>query len=523
MNPRKLRTLVRALLCAAPMLCSAAPAQASISERAQIEALRATTQAILDALVEKGILSAEAAKGLVQAAEAKGAARAAEVAAAEKGVVRVQYVPEAVKRELREQIRQEVVAQAKTERWGEVNAVPEWVERLKWEGDLRFRQQSEFFADGNALLANLRASGIDINNASEDRDRMRLRARLGLTALVTHNIDGGLRISTGNTRDPVSTNQTLGNTGNKYELVLDRAFIRYQPLDWLSLAAGRLPNPFFGTDLVWDDDLNFEGIAASMKFNTQYPESSVKPFAAVGAFPLQEIEQSPFNKAKDKWLLGAQIGTDWQPDYNTRWRFGLAYYDYRNVTGVRNPAPLGTTLYNSTAPQFRQKGNSVFNIDNDGDPLTNLWALAGKYRLANLTAAVDLSHYDPVHVVLNADLVKNIGYDKAGTAGRMGQPGYKARTLGWQTRMTVGWPVLNQPYNWQVFAGYRYLERDAVLDAFTDSDFRLGGTDHKGYFLGGSFAWDKNAWVSAKWMSADEIDGLPYGVDTLQLDFNVRF
>ena len=521
MRHAELKPLTLALLCAGPLLFAGAPAQAT-SERAQLEALRATTQAILEALVEKGILSDEAAKGLVREAEAKGAEQAAAVAAAQAGVVRVQYVPESVKREIREQIRQEVVAQAKTERWGEVNAVPDWVERLKWEGDLRVRQQSEFFADGNAAPAFFQASGVGLSNTSEDRDRMRVRARLGLTAMATHNLSGGLRITTGNTGDPVSTNQTLGTSANKYSLVLDRAFIRYQPLDWLSVSGGRLPNPFFSSDLVWDDDLNFEGIAASFKFKTQYPEATLKPFAALGVFPLQEIEQSPTDKARDKWLLGAQIGADWQPVFNTRWRFGLAYYDYRNVTGVRNPPPLGTTLYNSTAPESRQKGNSLYNIDNDGDPTTNLWALAAKYRLANLTAAVDLSHYDPVHVVINADVVKNLGYDRGAMSARMGA-GYKARTLGWQTRVTVGWPVFNQPYNWQVFAGYRYLERDAVLDAFTDSDFRLGGTDHKGYFIGGSFAWDKNAWVSAKWMSADEIDGLPFSVDVLQLDFNARF
>jgi len=521
MKHAELKPLTLALLCAGPLLLAGAPVQAS-SERAQLEALRATTQAILEALVERGILSDDAAKGLVRDAEAKGAAQAAAVAAAQAGVVRVQYVPEAVKREIREQIRQEVVAQAKTERWGEVNAVPEWVDRLKWEGDLRVRQQSEFFADGNAAPAFFQASGVNLNNTSEDRDRMRVRARLGLTAMATHNITGGLRITTGNTSDPVSTNQTLGTGANRYSLVLDRAFIRYQPLDWMNVSGGRLPNPFFSSDLVWDDDLNFEGLAASFKFDNQFPETRLKPFGALGLFPLQEIEQSPTVKAEDKWLLGAQIGTDWQPQLNTRWRFGLAYYDYRNIAGVRNPPPLNTTLYNLTAPQSRQKGNSLYNIDNDGNPTTNLWALAGKYQLANLTAAVDLSHYDPVHVVLNADVVKNLGYDRSEMQTRMGA-GYKARTLGWQTRVTVGWPVFKQPYNWRVFAGYRYLERDAVLDAFTDSDFRLGGTDHKGYFIGGSLALDKNAWVSGKWMSADEIDGLPFSVDVLQLDFNARF
>jgi polyhydroxyalkanoate synthesis regulator phasin len=496
------------------------------SEKAQLEALRATTQAILDALVEKGILTQEAAQALVKQAEAKGAEAAAATARAEAGVVRVPYIPEVVKREIREQIRQEVVAQAKTERWGDVNAVPEWVDRLKWEGDLRLRQQSDLFASGNASAANLQGIGVNVNNTSEDRDRTRIRARLGLTAAITPQVSGGLRITTGNTRDPVSTNQTLGTTGNKYELVLDRAFLRYEPWDWLVLSGGRLPNPFLSTDLVWDDDLNFEGVAARIAPWDRVPERSVKPYAVLGIFPLQEVETSPTNLAKDKWLYGAQLGLNWDHSLNSRWRFGLGYYRYRNVTGVYdtvNDSPNYFNAYAATAPQFRQKGNSVYNINNSGETSQPLWALAGRYHLLNLTARADLAHFDPYHLILDADVVKNIGYDKAATAARMGQPGYKARTLGWHGRVAYGWPSMNAADNWQVYFGYRHLERDAVLDAFTDSDFRLGGTDAKGYYLGASYALDRNVWLAAKWMSADAIDGLPYSVDVLQLDFNARF
>ena len=70
---------------------------------------------------------------------------------------------------------------------------------------------------------------------------------------------------------------------------------------------------------------------------------------------------------------------------------------------------------------------------------------------------------------------------------------------------------------------YRYLERDAVLDAFADSDFRGGGTDNKGYIIQGQYALEENTWVSLKFISADQIDGPPYGLDTVQTDLNVVF
>ena len=83
--------------------------------------------------------------------------------------------------------------------------------------------------------------------------------------------------------------------------------------------------------------------------------------------------------------------------------------------------------------------------------------------------------------------------------------------------------MLTKRGNWQVYAAYKHLERDAVLDAFTDSDFHLGGTDAKGWLLGGSYALMENAWVNARWLSSDEIDGPPLGIDVLQFDFYARF
>ncbi len=520
MNQTYIKPLVLALA-----IIAAAPAHAG--EREQLEALRETTQAILDALVEKGILTDEAAKALVKQAESKGQGNADAAAKAEAaaGVVRVPYIPEVVKREIREQIRQEVVAQAKTERWGDVNAVPEWVDRLKWEGDFRVRQQNDLYADDNAAPAFFQAAGTTLANTSADRQRLRVRARLGLSAKVTDNVAAGFRLTTGNTADPVSTNQTLGTTANKYSLVLDRAFVKAKPWDWLEASGGRIPNPFFSTDLVWDDDVNFEGVAATFK---PWPNHSLaaKPFFTLGVFPLQEVEASTTNRANDKWLYAAQAGLDWRSGAYSRWRFGIGVYDYRQVAGVLNTTPTVNGNYDSTAPQFRQKGNSLYVIDtdsnNNGTQDDSVWGLASDYRLVNFTAMADLSFFDPVHVILSADVVKNIGYDKGEMVTRMGA-GYEEKTLGWHAKVTVGHPSIALPGDWQVFLGYRHLERDAALDAFVDSDFRLGGTDAKGYYLGALYGLDRNTWLSAKWMSADEIDGLPFGVDVFQVDLNAKF
>ena len=304
-------TIRKKLLALAVTAACSGPALAD-DERARVELLHETTLNLIQLLVDQKVLTQEAADAMLNKARAQAAEKTAQAQAADaeagKGVVRVTYVPETVKREIREQVRQEVVAQAKLERWGDVNAVPEWLDRLKWEGDIRLRYQGDLFADGNAPETFFQAIGQNIGNTLEDRHRERVRLRLGLNANVAGGVDAGVRITTGNTSDPVSTNQTLGNTGNKYSLVLDRAFLKLRPVDDLTLWGGRIPNPFFSTDLVWDDDVNFEGAAVSYAPGAQEPLRVFKPFVTAGAFPLQEIEEKAGVAARDKWLVAAQAG-----------------------------------------------------------------------------------------------------------------------------------------------------------------------------------------------------------------------
>lgn len=522
MNTMKIKSLVVAL-----SMALATPV-AHADEREQLEALRATTLAIVDALVAKGILTEEAAKDMLKQAGQKGQEQAEAITKAETaaGVVRVPYIPEHVKREIGEQIRQEVVAQAKTEHWGNVNAVPEWVDRLQWSGDFRLRAQGDYYANGNAPGYDFAfepyglGSITDPINTEVDNQRLLVRARLALAAKVTDGVSAGFRITTGNTTNPVSTNQALGEDFNKYSLVLDRAFVKSHPWDWLTVWGGRMPNPFFSTDMVWDDDLNFDGVAATFTPWTR-SDSDAKPFFTAGAFPLQEVQSSTTNLASDKWLFAAQAGLDWKMDADTRWRFGLAYYNYQNIAAVADPNVDGFYDYANSVLNAKQKGNTRYEvapIDNPG-----LYGLAADYSLVNLTATVDLAHFEPVHVILDGDVVKNIGYDAAKVNSLLAYGSQEARTLGWQTKVTVGWTSIQKQDDWQMFMGYRHLERDAVLDAFADSDFRLGGTNSKGYFIGGSYGVDRNSWLTAKWLSADQIDGEPFGVDVLQVDFNAKF
>ncbi len=490
-----------------------------------LEVVRQTTINLIYALVDKGVLTNDSAQALIKQAEKSARKKVEATRGSSEKVVRVPYVPESVKREIREQVKQEVVAQAKSEHWGDANAVPEWVRGMKWEGDIRVRYETDRFANTNALPVFFTNNGQNVSNSTEQRDRTRVRARLGLLAQVTPGISAGFRLTTGNTLDPVSTNQTLGTYENKYSFVFDRAYLKLDPWPWLTTSAGRIPNPYFATDLVWDDDLNFEGISAGLR-KPDYSLDTFRPFVTAGAYSLQEIEKSNTQLAKNKWFLGVQGGFEWRKSNETRFKIGLAYYDFLNVKGIPNPngSPDPGGPYDKTAPLYRQKGNTVFDINQDNASATNtIYALASDFKLINLTGALDLGHFDPFHVILSGDYVKNIGYNQTEIVARTHLTDTSPQVTGWQGRVTVGAPTIRDLNDWQVFFGYRYLQRDAVLDAFTDSDFHLGGTNAKGYFIGGSYGLDKNTWLSLKWLSADQITGLPLAIDVLQIDLNAKF
>ena len=221
----------------------------------------------------------------------------------------------------------------------------------------------------------------------------------------------------------------------------------------------------------------------------------------------------------DKWLLGAQAGAEFNHVLGeASAKFGIGYFDYRNIVGQASPA--GSAINEFTAVQFAQKGNTYYNISSDSTK--PLFGLASDFHLVNATGTMDLPLVASKHMLLTGDFVKNLGFRRAQVSARVGAD-VAPKTTGWMLRAGFGDTDTNRLGNWQVFSAYKHVERDAVLDAFTDSDFRLGGTDAKGYTIGGSYGLGKDTAATFRLMSADSISGAPLSIDVLQLDLAVRF
>jgi hypothetical protein len=533
---------VVALACGAALQQACAQSQQPSLPGAQVkdvsgEQARELAMALINVLVEQGLISSDKAQGIVALARARVAAQAGaanDVATsatpAPAPSTHIQYVPEIVKQQLRDDVRKEVLAQARQEGWATPQAVPDWLGRFTLYGDLRLRYQAEQFGANNSTsirntmaindagtesIANATLYTDGAGGVSPRRDRLLVRGRLGVGIKASDDVDVGLRLSTGNTTDPVTTNQTMGNYGARYQVVMDRAWVHGQLGDALDLWGGRIDNPFVSTELVWAPDLGFDGVAGRYQWLVGQPHV---PYLTVGAFPLQELAST----RRDKWLFGAQLGSKWAAEA-THARWGLAWWGYQNITGQLNETDLHSTDY--TAPGYVQKGNTLYNIrvfSSSTDPGLARYALAGDYRLLDLNGAFDTTLGGGHALQVSADWVRNVGWRREQVYQRTGID-QASQNTGYLLKLSYGDLDLSHRGDWQVYGSYRCIGADAVLDAFTETDFHLGGTNAKGYVLGASYAVANKAVLSMRWLSADEITGPPLAIDLLQIDLNVKF
>ena len=146
----------RPLLTAVSLAVAMGAAQAD--ERESLETLKQTTLNLIDALVQSGALTREKADALIaeahrnatqtSTAQTAGAPEKKDATPDGRPVQRVPYISEAARAQIRNEIKEEVVSQARLEKWGVPNA-PSWTDRIRIDGDFRFRYQAERADKGN--------------------------------------------------------------------------------------------------------------------------------------------------------------------------------------------------------------------------------------------------------------------------------------------------------------------------------------------------------------------------------------
>ena len=215
------------------------PRNARAESEEDMAVLRNTVINLLEALTSKGLITREAAEKLVADARAKATSEATTRKTEETPKpddVRVTYVPEAVREQIRnevkadleKQVTADVVNTAKEQGWGVPAALPEWVRGARWSGDVRLRENMAFFDAGNIPLSYYDYQAINqaggrsqagtnaYLNVNQDDQRFAARLRFGGDFTFSPYAAAGFRLSTGTTSNPVSLDQNLAEIGRAH-------------------------------------------------------------------------------------------------------------------------------------------------------------------------------------------------------------------------------------------------------------------------------------------------------------------
>ena len=150
--------------------------------------------------------------------------------------------------------------------------------------------------------------------------------------------------------------------------------------------------------------------------------------------------------------------------------------------------------------------------------------------MINYTLRFEWTRFDPINVAIFADYVHNDGFDEDEVISKVSGRNIIAventideRLDGYKYGIEVGHNRIKKLHDWNVALAYKYLEADAVVDAYTDSDFHGGGTDAKGWIFSGAYGIGRGTQLKLTYQSADEIDGVPLNIDTLQIDWISKY
>ncbi len=338
--------------------------------------------------------------------------------------------------------------------------VPEWTDNVKIKGDVRLRTQADW---GKGL------------GPAHQRLRQRVRARLGVEGKVNDQVKAGVLAVTGND-DPRSTNQTLDDNFESYDLRLDQYYINWTApvpgeVGKVDLWGGKFQNPMTYSSILWDSDINPGGMAlkyASPGFSLG--EIPVSLYSNGGMFWLDEFQTSQ----RDPLLWTIQGGfkanviNSWGATVDT----SVAYYDFANVQG--NTAYASAPYSSGTNTLWGGRLGNTYRYD------FNLVDVLFQYD------SLQIGDFKFGHGVLG-DFIWNTSAP--------------TNAFAWQLGGYLGDKKPENPGQWKLTGEYRYIERESVPDFLPDSDFygfttqgvpRAGGTGGRGFVGSFEYALMKN-------------------------------
>lgn len=340
-------------------------------------------------------------------------------------------------------------------------------------------------------------NGETQSDDTQQRNRERYRLRLGLRGTLADNWFFGVRLET--SQNPRSSNVTFADDtsgtsnggGGPFAkgsdgISVGQAYLGYKGFPDFILTAGKMPNPMVTTFMVWDADINPEGLAEQWKHTFTVALGSGGGESQGAAY------------TKDGTVLASSVGksTGAKLKIDLFANFGQFVYDDSNPENPIGPSPrripntdafllswqvgakftFPNTLYAQVAPtlyNYTGNGDTFNTVFRGGDPvLSNSNSLAQNQTGINSLLVFDL----PVEVGwklgelpmrLFADFAVNLqGDDRAAAAGHSGKGDQR---YAYQIGASVG--QLKKKGDWQLAAFWQRQDQYSLDPNLVDTEF----------------------------------------------------
>jgi hypothetical protein len=236
------------------------------------------------------------------------------------------------------------------------------IKSITFYGDLRLRYEMR---DGTTPAGATGSGGAHLAHGdSEDLNRWRYRLRFGVKGDLYDQFFYGLRIATNPNYDR-SGNVTFGHGdaagpfGKDQSLLsLDEVYLGWKPTSDITLTGGQMPNPLYTTNLVWDDNINPAGAAEQWDHTF---DNGLEVFATAGQFVYQAASGNGITNTvgggqnfPNTFIYAEQAGIKYKFNDDTAFKIAATMYTYSGTSaasGATTVAGLyGTSPLNLAAP-----------------------------------------------------------------------------------------------------------------------------------------------------------------------------
>ena len=450
-------------------------------------------------------------------------------------------------------VQQEIAREHAASDAGKIKLTPSITE-LKLNGDLRLRYQydtRDAQLDPSPVGVHQDRDEDDRSPSGTQQSRWRFRLRVGAEIKLSDEWFAGVELSTLAASD--SGNQTFENGFDDYPIFLSKAYLGWRPNKAFTITAGKMPNPLYTTELVWDSDITPTGIAEVIKFHELFAAEPGEGLAKDGKAIAAKREKSPWelsliagqfifddnaessfdnDESTDAYLFHTQLVAAYAFNQNVKATIapGWLVYNAASVTGASNSQPFNDSPLVSGATRninlLLAPGDISFKLA--GRKAKFLWDFA--YNLEGRKRAEDI--YDLV------ELRNDAGQDSDDDVVDPDDFSSKHRPvddIAFLAGLQLG--ENKKAGDWSLLGYYRQAGVSSIDPNINDSDYAAGRLNNRGFkfslaynltdFAVGALTYQK-AWNLRQDLVGGQATGGASIADTndisiIQVDFTLKF